>query len=160
MIYRILCEGREDNPFFLDIWEKSDEPNVRGAPAYGRICCRGSGLGKIASAAHRNRRARFYFTEAGWHKIGRAVLMDARRRGILVRVVRLKNPPLSQTIHRDKWQVANLPPGRRRKGGGQAERSSLLAYLRGVPLLKIGWRSLGQGCLGRFVAPTGLELAK
>ena len=25
-----------------------------------------------------NRRARFYFTEAGWHKIGRAVLMDAR----------------------------------------------------------------------------------
>ena len=68
-----------------------------------------------------NRRARFYFTEAGWHKIGRAVLMDARRRGIMVRVVRLKNPPLSQAIYRDKWQVAILPPGRRRPGGGQAE---------------------------------------
>jgi len=26
MIYRILCQGREDNPFFLDIWEKSGEP--------------------------------------------------------------------------------------------------------------------------------------
>jgi hypothetical protein len=28
MIYRILCEGRADNPFFLDIWEKADEPKV------------------------------------------------------------------------------------------------------------------------------------
>ena len=42
MIYRILCEGRENNPFFLDIWEKANEPNVcrrrlMGAYAAGAI---------------------------------------------------------------------------------------------------------------------------
>jgi hypothetical protein len=81
-----------------------------------------------------NRRARFYFTEAGWHKIGRAVLVDAHRRGIMVRVVRLKNPPLSQAIYRDKWQVAILPPGGEEN---VADRQNDAAYLRSVPLLKI-----------------------
>jgi hypothetical protein len=120
MIYRILCEGREDSPFFLDIWEKANEPSVGRRRAYGSICSRGSGLGNIAPATHPgNRRARFYFTEAGWQKIGRAVLMDARRCGIMVRVIRLKNPPLSQAIYRDKWQVAILPPGQRNSSGNK-----------------------------------------
>ena len=121
MIYRILCEGREDNPFFLDIWEKADEPRVGRRRLMCAYPAGAVGWGTLPRQHIGNRRARFYFTEAGWHKIGRAVLMDARRRGILVRVVRLKNPSLSQTIHRDKWQVAILPPGRRRRGGGQAE---------------------------------------
>jgi hypothetical protein len=121
MIYRILCEGREDNSFFLDVWENSDEPKVGRRRLMGAYAAGAVGWGTLPRPHISNRRARFYFTEEGWHKIGRAVLMDARRRGIMVRVVRLKNPPLSQTIYRDKWQVAILPTGRQRKGGGQAE---------------------------------------
>jgi hypothetical protein len=120
MIYRILCEGMENNPFFLDIWEKSDGPGVRRRRLMGAYAAGALGWGNLPRPHIGNRRARFYFTERGWHKIGRTVLMDARRRGIMIRVVRLKNPPISQTIYRDEWQVAVLPPGRRRKGG-QAE---------------------------------------
>ena len=87
-----------------------------GAYAAGAI-----GWGTLPRPQIGNRRARFYFTEAGWHKIGGAVLMDARWRGIMVLVVRLKNPPLSQAIYRDEWQVAILPPGRRRKDSGRVE---------------------------------------
>jgi len=115
MIYRILCEGREDNPFFLDIWEKADEPKVGRRRLMGAYAAGAVSWGTLPRPHIGNRRARFYFTEWGWHKIGRVALMDARRRGIMVRVVRLKNPPLSQTIYRDKWQVAILPAGRRRK---------------------------------------------
>jgi hypothetical protein len=70
MIYRILCEGREHNPFFLDIWEKANEPNVcrrrlMGAYAVGAIGC-----GTLPRPHIGNRRARFYFTEA-WLAQGR-----------------------------------------------------------------------------------------
>jgi hypothetical protein len=118
MIYRILCQGREDNPFFLDIWEKSEKPAAARRRLMGAYAAGAAGWGTLPRPHIGNRRARFYFTEEGWHKFGRTVLMDARRLGIMVRVVRLKNPPLSQTIYRDKLQVAILPPGRRRNGGG------------------------------------------
>jgi len=121
MIYRILCEGTADNPFFQDIWEKANEPNVLRRRLMGAYAAGAIGWGTLPRPYIRNRRARFYFTEAGWHKFGRAVLMDARRRGIMVQVVRLKNPPVSRAIYRDEWQVAILPPGRRRKGSGHAE---------------------------------------
>jgi hypothetical protein len=121
MIYRTLCEGREDSPFFLDIWEKADEPSVGRRRLMGAYAAGAMGWGRLPRPHIGNRRARFYFTEAGWHKIGRAVLMDARRRGIMVRVVRLKNPPLSQAIYRDKWQVAILPPGRPRERSRRKE---------------------------------------
>jgi hypothetical protein len=115
MIYRILCEGREDNPFFLDIWKKADVPNVGRRRLMGAYAAGAVGWGTLPRPPIGNRRARFYFTEAGWRKTGRAVVMDARRRGIMVRVVRLKNPPLSQVIYRDKWQVAILPAGAAKK---------------------------------------------
>ena len=121
MIYRILCEGREDSPFFLDIWEKSDEAKVGRRRLMGAYAAGAVGWGTLPRPHIGNRRARFYFTEEGWHKIGRAVLMDARRRKIMVRVVRLKiRPFLRQSIEiSGRWRSSRW--GRRRKGGGQAE---------------------------------------
>src|ERR1700761_3597844 len=108
MIYRILCEGMENNPFFLDIWEKSDQPGVRRRRLMGAYAAGAVGWGTSPRPHIGNRRARFYFTERGWHKIGRTVLMDARRRGIVVRVVRLRNPPcLRQSIEMSgRWRFS------------------------------------------------------
>jgi hypothetical protein len=108
-------------PSRLFVMPKANEPNVGRRRLMGAYAAGGMGWGTLPRPHIGNRRARFYFTEAGWHKIGRAILMDARRRGIMIRVVRLKNPPLSQVIYRDKWQVAILPPWLRRKGSAKAE---------------------------------------
>jgi hypothetical protein len=98
MIFRILCEERNDNPFFLDIWERANEPNVcrrrlMGAYAAGAIggehCLgRTSGTGEPVSISPKR---------AGTRS-ARAILTDTRRRGTMIRVIRLKDPPLSQTI--------------------------------------------------------------
>src|SRR5208282_2050366 len=47
MIYRILCEGREHNPFFLDIWEKSDEPKVGRRRLMGAYAAGAAGWGTL-----------------------------------------------------------------------------------------------------------------
>jgi hypothetical protein len=60
-----------------------------------------------------NRRARFYFTERGWSKVGRHVAAEARRFGHVVKVIRSKEPERSQVIYRDALQVALLPKTRR-----------------------------------------------
>ena len=39
-----------------------------------------------------NPRARFYFTEAGWAKVGKDVAANAQREGRVVKVIRRKNP--------------------------------------------------------------------
>ena len=57
-------------------------------------------------------RARFYFTEIGWRRVGLAVAADARRRGHVIRVVRRKRPRPSQIVYRDLLQVAILPDRR------------------------------------------------
>jgi len=56
-----------------------------------------------------NRRARFYFTERGWKKIGRFVATKAGRAGYVVKVIRRKQPGRSQIVYRDDLQVAILP---------------------------------------------------
>ncbi len=56
-----------------------------------------------------DQRARFYFTEKGWRRIGRFVAVNARREGRLVRVIRCKNPHRSQVVYKDELQVAILP---------------------------------------------------
>ena len=56
-----------------------------------------------------NRRARFYFTERGWHDIGQHVLAEVLRRGHVVSVIRRREPADSQIVYRDDWQVAVLP---------------------------------------------------
>lgn len=61
----------------------------------------------------RNPRARFWFTEAGWHRYGQYVVGEAMHSGRTYRVIQRKNPPRSEIVYRDKWQVALLPRNRR-----------------------------------------------
>ncbi len=61
-------------------------------------------------------RARYYFTERGWDRFGRAIVAVALQRGHTVKVIRRKNPRPSQITYADEWQVALLPPNRRSRG--------------------------------------------
>jgi hypothetical protein len=65
--------------------------------------------GGLRSPNIANRRARFYFTERGWRKVGRHVAGEARRIGHIVKVIRRKEPARSQVVYRDALQVALLP---------------------------------------------------
>jgi hypothetical protein len=56
-----------------------------------------------------NRRARFYFTQAGWEKVGRRLAAEAKRHGRSVKVIRRKEPKESQVVYRDELQIAILP---------------------------------------------------
>jgi hypothetical protein len=56
-----------------------------------------------------NPRARFYFTEIGWERVGRYVAAEARRLGHVVKVIRRKEPDQSQLVYEDELQVAILP---------------------------------------------------
>jgi hypothetical protein len=56
-----------------------------------------------------NPRVRFWFTERGWRAVGLRVAAAARASGRSYRVIRRKNPPRSQVLYRDEWQVALLP---------------------------------------------------
>ena len=49
MIYRILCEEREDNPIFLDIWEKANEPNLGRRRLMGAYAAGTIGWGRLPS---------------------------------------------------------------------------------------------------------------
>jgi hypothetical protein len=62
-----------------------------------------------------NPRARFYFTEKGWNKVGRFVTSEAQKKGFVMRVIRRKNPASSQIVYRDDLQVALLPTNWKRK---------------------------------------------
>jgi hypothetical protein len=55
-----------------------------------------------------NRRARFYFTQTGWEKVGRRLAAEAKRRGHSVKVFRRKEPRESQVVYRDELQIAIL----------------------------------------------------
>lgn len=61
-----------------------------------------------------NKKASFYFTEAGWRVAGSIIAVEARRRGHTVRCIQRKNPLRSQIVYADEVQVAILPA--RRKG--------------------------------------------
>lgn len=81
----------------------------------------GAGYGRLADIMDEhglhgpsleNRRARFYFTERGWEKVGRYVVAEAERLGHVVKVVRRKEPDTSRVIYEDELQVALLPAAR------------------------------------------------
>ena len=67
----------------------------------------------LPAPAVTNPRARFYFTERGWHAVGQHVYAEAKRRGHVVSVLRRREPADSQVVFRDEWQVAILPNRRR-----------------------------------------------
>lgn len=68
-----------------------------------------------------NRRARFYFTEQGWKKVGRIIAARAREWGHLVKVFRLRSPDRSQIVYEDELQLAILA---RKKDARQGTRRS------------------------------------
>jgi hypothetical protein len=57
----------------------------------------------------KNERTRFYFTEAGWARVGKRMAAEAKRDGILIKVIRRKRPDTSQIVYEDEDQLAILP---------------------------------------------------
>jgi len=87
---------------------------------YRRIEAQGKGGQTLASKAmcetglpdprywtkHHRRRIKFFFTEYGWSKSGHAVLSEIRSKGVIAKVIVVKEKdPQIQIIYRDKWQV-------------------------------------------------------
>jgi hypothetical protein len=105
MIYRILTGS------YVQYWDEARQTYVqRPFPMLGA----GSTLGEMMWELHLpapdfdNPRARFWFTERGWDRFGRALAGEGRRRGYVVKVIRRKNPRRSQIVYADEWQVALL----------------------------------------------------
>ena len=104
MIYRVLCNSVTIAP------RQPDQPEVvlqngqlMGAHMAGV-------LGFDMKLPHiTNPRARFYFTESGWEKVGKDVAANAQREGRVVKVIRRKNPEASQILYQDALQVAIIP---------------------------------------------------
>jgi len=59
--------------------------------------------------------ARFYFTDAGWKKVGEEVMKTARQLGYSVRYIRRRDMSESEIVYRDDYQVAIALHRRRRK---------------------------------------------
>ena len=109
MIYRIL----------VDTTREKRDPTTQTLREYP--CLRGAFTGGVTEGFRdlptpniTNRRARFYFTEAGWELFGRHVAADARQQARVVRVLRRKQPRPSQIVYQDAYQVAILPAAVRR----------------------------------------------
>lgn len=129
MIYRVLVDYRlyqwpaDGRVLVLTPGELGypEDDRLLGA-SFGHMCyvMRERGLKEPEIT---NPRARFFFTEAGWQRVGRYVAAEARQDGHVVRVLRQKNPDPSRIIYQDELQLAILP-GRRdgsRKGTSQKQ---------------------------------------
>ncbi len=110
MIYRIIAETFD--VAFDDETQRSRlvSAGLEGAFSAGVT----GGFDDVPTPWLANPRARFYFTEAGWKQFGQAVLAAAKEEGRMVRVIRRKNPPKSQIVYQDAYQVAILPPSAER----------------------------------------------
>jgi hypothetical protein len=124
MIYRVLLDSIEFVPV-----EAGDEADFGARP--GGTAMRGAftaGLGKAWGALPMpdvaDPRLRFWFTEAGWRRYGRAVRAEARADGHVVRVIRRKNPRSSEVAYRDSYQVALRPATERPQRGRRRDRHS------------------------------------
>lgn len=115
MIYRIITDFRmvqgtfdPEQREFVSQWivpEKREYQRMTGAgDCFGDIMFAHG----LRAPLIQKPRARFYFTERGWDKVGRFVASEAQRRGFLMRVIRRKNPPASQIAYRDDLQIALL----------------------------------------------------
>lgn len=107
MIYRIVVDCLESvirDPETYHIVGR--EYRMRGA---GR--CLGLPMWVLGLPAPHitNPRARFYFTEDGWQRVGRYVALAGQQAGHQMKVIRRKNPRRSQIVYQDALQVAILP---------------------------------------------------
>ncbi|MFN8591898.1 MAG: hypothetical protein U0031_10615 [Thermomicrobiales bacterium] len=106
MIYRILTGTNRA------FWDERDEDPIRFAmPLVGAGATLGGTMAELRLPAPdlENPRVRFWFTEAGWNRVGRAVVAEGRQRGYVIKVIRRKNPRRSQIVYRDELQLALLP---------------------------------------------------
>jgi len=86
-------------------WPKNPVRRSRGINTFGTLMDH-KGLRRQQIT---NKRARFYFTELGWQKVGRFVAAEAKRAGRVVKVIRRKRPSRSQIVYQDELQLAILP---------------------------------------------------
>lgn len=115
VIYRIITElrtiHREYNPERSEVVWREYRQMRGGGSCFGDIM----DLCGLRRPWIQNPRARFYFTERGWDKVGRFIASSAGERGFKIRVIRLKNPLPSQIVFRDALQVALLHSKARKK---------------------------------------------
>ena len=116
VIYRIITEFRliqgvydvEQKEFDWK-WvlpkERNDQEMTGAGDCFGAVMF----LHGLRAPLIQNPRARFYFTERGWNKVGRFVAGYARKKGFLMQVIRRKNPSASQIVYQDDLQMALLP---------------------------------------------------
>lgn len=65
-----------------------------------------SGLPGPRKGVQGNRKVEYFFTEYGWRKSGHAVLSEIRSKGIIAKVIAVKeNDPRIHVRYQDKWQV-------------------------------------------------------
>lgn len=104
MIYRILASRLQP------AWDDTNRRWVQipGGRLAGAFMAGLEGF-NLNAPKIKNARARFYFTEKGWEKVGKAIVARARVQGHVVRVIRRKNPEKSQIVYADELQVAILP---------------------------------------------------
>jgi hypothetical protein len=114
MIYRVLLDtddlvgwGNRERAVFISRSLGVAAPRImRGIMYYPRASLDENG---VHAPGIGNRRARFYFTQTGWEKVGRRLATEAKRHGHSVEVIRRKEPRESQVVYRDELQIAVLP---------------------------------------------------
>ncbi len=120
MLYRILADtvmGWVDHSVAESERERPSGTRLGGAWVSGGPC---KALDGLPMPRLGNRRVRFWFTEEGWRAYGKGHLRELREAGHTVRVIRIKNPPGSRVVYRDRHQVALLP-SRGGQGWGPGE---------------------------------------
>lgn len=110
MIYRIIGAARRWRITEEGGWEEYD------GPLMGAMYANLGEMGDLPLPPHPvNPRVRFWFTEQGWQDYGRHIIAQARERGRVFRLLMEKDPPASRVAYKDQWQLALLPPDKKRK---------------------------------------------
>jgi hypothetical protein len=124
MIYRVLLDSIEYVP--VEAGDEADfEARPSGTAMRGAFTAGfGDAWGELPMPDVADRRLRFWFTEAGWRRYGRAVCAKARADGHVVRVIRRKNPRSSEVAYRDAYQVALRLATERSQRGRRRDRHS------------------------------------
>jgi hypothetical protein len=108
MLYRVLADTVQGWIIPTETEEEWNRPS--GTQLGGAWVSGGSNaeLGDLPMPYLENRRVRFWFTEEGWRAYGKTLVAGLRAHGHVVRVIRIKNPPRSRVVYRDRYQVALL----------------------------------------------------
>jgi len=119
LIYRITTIDKSDNSIMSCV----GADNLLSLVGLGRwkmkeedvwdVSERMTELGMKSPKKKINNRARFYFTERGWEKVGRIIMKEMNENGFHVRVEKRKNPKASNVTYADSYQVALLPNKRK-----------------------------------------------